>query len=92
MSAYNEKTAESLLSELDNWNFFKDGIEKEFLFKDFNQALAFIVQLGMLAEKHNHHPELHNVYNRVSVRLTTHDANGVTFKDFDLAKAIDKLF
>jgi len=80
------------LSELDNWNFFKDGIEKEFLFKDFNQALAFIVQLGMLAEKHNHHPELHNVYNRVSVRLTTHDANGVTFKDFDLAKAIDKLF
>ncbi|MFC5682697.1 4a-hydroxytetrahydrobiopterin dehydratase [Flavobacterium sp. MAHUQ-51] len=92
MSTYNEKTAESLLSELDNWNFFKDGIEKEFLFKDFNQALAFIVQLGMLAEKHNHHPELHNVYNRVSVRLTTHDANGVTFKDFDLAKAIDKLF
>ncbi|WP_278036434.1 4a-hydroxytetrahydrobiopterin dehydratase [Flavobacterium nitratireducens] len=92
MSAYNEKTAESLLSELDNWNFFKDGIEKEFLFKDFNQALAFIVQLGMLAEKHNHHPELHNIYNRVSVRLTTHDANGVTFKDFDLAKAIDKLF
>ncbi len=83
---------ESLLSELDNWTFFKDGIEKEFLFKDFNQALAFIVQLGMLAEKHNHHPELHNVYNRVSVRLTTHDANGVTFKDFDLAKAIDKLF
>ena len=92
MSTYNEKTAESLLSELDNWNFFKDGIEKEFLFKDFNQALAFIVQLGMLAEKHNHHTELHNVYNRVSVRLTTHDANGVTFKDFDLAKAIDKLF
>ena len=92
MSAYNEKTAESLLSELDNWNFFKDGIEKEFLFKDFNQALAFIVQLGMLAEKHNHYPELHNIYNRVSVRLTTHDANGVTFKDFDLAKAIDKLF
>lgn len=92
MSTYNEKTAESLLPELDNWNFFKDGIEKEFLFKDFNQALAFIVQLGMLAEKHNHHPELHNVYNRVSVRLTTHDANGVTFKDFDLAKAIDKLF
>lgn len=92
MSTYNEKTAESLLSELDNWNFFKDGIEKEFLFKDFNQALAFIVQLGMLAEKHNHHPELHNIYNRVSVRLTTHDANGVTFKDFDLAKAIDKLF
>lgn len=91
METYNEKTAESLLSELNNWTFTKDGIEKQFQFKDFNQALAFIVQVGLLAEKHNHHPELFNVYNKVTIRLTTHDANGVTFKDFDLANAIEKL-
>lgn len=91
MEIYNEKTAESLLSELNNWIFTKDGIEKQFQFKDFNQALAFIVQVGLLAEKHNHHPELFNVYNKVTIRLTTHDANGVTFKDFDLANAIEKL-
>ncbi|GEL09716.1 pterin-4-alpha-carbinolamine dehydratase [Flavobacterium glycines] len=92
MNTYNEKTAESLLSELENWTFLNDGIEKKFEFKNFNQALAFMVQVGLLAETRNHHPELHNVYNKVSVRLSTHDANGVTGKDFDLAKAIDKLF
>lgn len=91
MNTYNEKTAESLLSDLNNWVFLKDGIEKQFEFKNFNQALAFIVQVGLLAEQRNHHPELFNVYNKVTIRLTTHDANGVTNKDFELAQAIEKL-
>ncbi|AOZ99746.1 4a-hydroxytetrahydrobiopterin dehydratase [Flavobacterium commune] len=92
MEVYNENTAQSMLSELTNWTFVNNGIEKKFQFKNFNQALAFIVQVGLLAETKNHHPELYNVYNKVNIRLSTHDANGVTDKDFDLAKAIEKLF
>jgi len=92
MENYNETTAQPILSQLDNWTFLNDGIEKKFVFKNFNQALAFIVQVGLLAESKNHHPELFNVYNKVNIRLSTHDTNGVTDKDFDLAKAIEKLF
>ena len=91
MDTYNEKTAQFLLKEITGWEFNKDGIEKKFVFKNFNQALGFIVQVGVLAEKSNHHPELFNVYNKVNIRLSTHDANGVTDKDFDLAKGIEKL-
>lgn len=92
MENYNETTAQSVLSQLKDWTFLNDGIEKKFEFRNFNQALAFIVQVGLLAESKNHHPELFNVYNKVNIRLSTHDAKGVTDKDFDLAKAIEKLF
>lgn len=91
METYNEITAQAILAKLENWTFVNDGIEKKFEFKNFNEALGFIVQVGLLAETKNHHPELFNVYNKVNIRLSTHDANGVTSKDFDLAKAIDKL-
>ena len=53
--------------------------------------MGFIVQVGVLAEKANHYPEFFNVYNKVHIRLITHDANGITDKDFDLASSIDKL-
>jgi 4a-hydroxytetrahydrobiopterin dehydratase len=53
--------------------------------------LSFIVQIGILAEKQNHHPEFTNVYNKVSLRLTTHDSNGVTEKDIKLAASIDRI-
>ena len=53
--------------------------------------MAFIIQVGFLAEKKNHHPELFNVYNKVTLRLNTHTENAVTTKDIDLALAIDKL-
>lgn len=79
------------LESLNDWSFIENTLEKKYQFKDFKQALGFIVQVGMLAEKQNHHPELHNVYNKVTLRLSTHDANGVTQKDIDLAKAIDKI-
>lgn len=92
MKIYNEETAQSVLSQLTNWTFSNDGIEKKFEFENFSQALAFIVQIGLLAETKNHHPELFNVYNKVNIRLSTHDAKGVTDKDFELAKAIEKMF
>lgn len=92
MITYNEENALVKLKEITDWNFNSNGIEKKFQFKNFTQALGFIVQVGVLAEKANHHPELFNVYNKVTIRLTTHDAGGVTDKDFDLATAIETLF
>ena len=91
MTTYNEETAKNKLEKLNNWSFENNGIEKKFVFKNFSQALGFIVQVGVFAEKANHHPELFNVYNKVNIRLTTHDANGLTDKDFDLAANIETL-
>lgn len=92
METYNKDSAVALLSTLKDWEFEKNGIQKDFKFKNFSQSLAFIVQVGVLAEKLNHHPELYNVYNKVNIRLTTHDSGGVTDKDFELAKQIESLF
>ncbi|MFV8334469.1 4a-hydroxytetrahydrobiopterin dehydratase [Flavobacterium sp. RSP29] len=91
MKTYSVETIQSELKVLKEWQFVNDGIEKKFVFSNFTQALGFIVQVGVMAEKRNHHPELFNVYNKVTIRLTTHDANGVTDKDLDLAKAIDEI-
>ena len=91
MKTYSAETVQSELKVLKDWQFVNDGIEKKFVFPDFSQALGFIVQVGVMAEKRNHHPELFNVYNKVTIRLTTHDANGVTNKDLDLAKAIEEI-
>ncbi|MFE3846657.1 4a-hydroxytetrahydrobiopterin dehydratase [Flavobacterium sp. LB3P45] len=91
MEKYTDENIQSQLKDLNDWQFIGNAIEKKFKFLDFTQALGFIVQVGLMAEKRNHHPELLNVYNKVSIRLNTHDADGVTEKDFDLAKAIDKI-
>jgi 4a-hydroxytetrahydrobiopterin dehydratase len=91
MKTHTVETIQLELKALNGWHFKENGIEKKFEFKDFSQALGFIVQVGVQAEKRNHHPELFNVYNKVSIRLTTHDANGVTDKDIDLAKVIDEI-
>ncbi|KIA87484.1 4a-hydroxytetrahydrobiopterin dehydratase [Flavobacterium sp. AED] len=91
MKTYSEETIQPELKELKDWQFINNGIEKKFSFLNFTQALGFIVQVGVMAEKRNHHPELFNVYNKVTIRLTTHDANGVTDKDVDLAKAIEQI-
>lgn len=91
METYNETTIVPELEQLKDWKFVNNAIEKSFQFKYFTQALGFIVQVGFLAEKKNHHPELLNVYNKVSIRLHTHSENRVTSKDIDLAKAIDEL-
>lgn len=91
METYLEETIQPQLKELKDWQFINNGIEKKFSFLNFTQALGFIVQVGVMAEKRNHHPELFNVYNKVTIRLTTHDSNGVTDKDIDLAKAIEQI-
>lgn len=62
---------------------------RKFEFKDFNAAFAFMTRVAMLAEKMDHHPEWFNVYNKVDVTLSTHDAGGVTEKDISMAKAME---
>ena len=91
MKTFDAKTIKPELEGLKEWKFVKNAIEKQFEFKDFTKALAFIIQMGFLAEKQNHHPELTNVYNKVTLRLSTHTENAVTSKDIDLAKGIDGL-
>ena len=91
MEKYTAITALPFLDRLDEWYFQNDGIEKKFVFDNFVQAMGFIVQVGILAEKQGHHPEIFNVYNKVNIRLSTHDAYGLTQKDFDLALAIQGL-
>lgn len=67
----------------------RSALQKQFLFSDFNEAFGFMTRVAMVAEQMNHHPEWFNVYNRVDVTLSTHDAGGVTELDFKLAKFMD---
>ena len=69
----------------------RDAITKEFRFRDFNAAFGFMSRVALYAEKHDHHPEWFNVYNRVEVTLATHDAGGVTERDVALAQAMNAL-
>ena len=81
------------ISELKNWQYVdgRDAISRCFQFDDFMKAFAFMTQIALKAEKMNHHPEWFNVYNRVEVTLTTHDSDGVSKKDIELAKFMDGL-
>ncbi len=89
MKTYNAQEAAPLLENLPEWTFESNGIQKKYKFKDFVAAFGFISRVALLAEKADHHPEWSNVYNRVEIRLSTHDAGGLTDKDFALAKAIE---
>lgn len=79
------------LATLQGWTVTdgRDAIAKTFAFKDFNQAFGFMTRAALVAEKLDHHPEWSNVYNRVQVTLTTHDAGGLTELDVKLARAMD---
>ncbi len=68
----------------------RDAIRKTFTFRNFIEAWGWMSRMAMIAEKRNHHPEWSNVYNRVEVVLTTHDADGLSQKDVDLARAMNK--
>jgi len=80
------------LADLDGWSHADDKLTKTFEFSDFRAAIGFIVELSFYAEEMMHHPELENVYNTVTIALTTHDAGGkVTEMDVNLASQIDEL-
>jgi 4a-hydroxytetrahydrobiopterin dehydratase len=83
-----------LQAEMPSWEFVDgvDAIHKNFTFKDFKEAFAFMTQIAQIAETLNHHPEWFNVWNRVEIRLSTHDLGGLTKKDISLAQKIDETF
>ena len=86
-----EAVAEAL-ADLEGWNLVDSGkaIEAKFTFRGFNAAFGFISRVALAAERHNHHPEWSNVYNRVRVRWTTHSSAGLTDLDMRLARSCDR--
>lgn len=84
--------AAAAIARLDGWReaSSRDAIVKEFRFKDFNAAFGFMTRAALYADKHDHHPEWTNIYNKVDVTLATHDAGGVTEKDVALAQFMDE--
>lgn len=81
------------LDGLADWDYddARDAITRQFVFKDFVEAFGFMAKVALLAERADHHPEWSNVWNRVDILLTTHDAGGLSHRDVDLAGAIDAL-
>ena len=83
---------ETAVAELDGWSLSADGLalEKTYSFKGFNAAFGFMTRVAMAAERSNHHPEWSNVYNRVSIRWTTHSLGGISGLDVRLARSCDR--
>ena len=79
------------LPSIPAWSLTGDRLERSWTFRDFAEALAFINRVGAVAEATDHHPDIRNSWNRVTLSLTTHDRGGITSKDIDLAKRIDRL-
>jgi 4a-hydroxytetrahydrobiopterin dehydratase len=79
------------LAELGSWTLEGGKLHREYRFRDFVQAFGFMAQAALLAERAAHHPEWFNVYNRVVVDLTTHEAQGITRKDLDLACEMEQI-
>jgi len=84
-------TPSEIKTLLPQWEIKENTIFKSFKFKNFTQAFAFMMQVAFIAEKLNHHPNWSNIYNTVEIILYTHDDGGVTDKDVEMAKAIEKL-
>jgi 4a-hydroxytetrahydrobiopterin dehydratase len=91
MPVLSSEQAASLLSSLPSWQIENGELSRTFKFHDFLAALRFVNQVGELAEKAGHHPDIDIRYNRVRLSLVTHDAGGLTNKDFDIAAQTEKL-
>lgn len=88
-----EAEREDALDGLPDWDHdeARDAITRSFTFDNFSEAFAFMTRVALLAEAADHHPEWSNVYNRVDILLTTHDAGGLSERDIEMAEAIDAL-
>ena len=91
MQVFSQDESRFRLDRLSGWNIDEGMLIKTFKFKDFRSALHFVNGVGELAEKAGHHPDIDIRYNRVTLSLTTHDAGGLTGKDFELAEGAEKL-
>jgi len=93
---FNQSVIDTALKELNKgseilWSIKDEKLFREFKFSNFISAFGFMTQVAMLAERANHHPEWFNVYNTVAISLTTHEAGGISKRDFELAQEISKL-
>ena len=79
------------LASLPGWSLADGKLRREFRFRDFSEAFGFMARAALVAEKMDHHPDWSNVWNRVTVELSTHDAGGITALDFELAAAMNQL-
>ncbi|MGC6331684.1 4a-hydroxytetrahydrobiopterin dehydratase [Rhizorhabdus sp. FW153] len=93
IEALNEAERADALDALPDWDYdeSRDAITRRFTFPDFSAAFAFMTRVALYAEKNDHHPEWSNVWNRVDVLLTTHDAGGLSHRDIAMAEAIEAL-
>lgn len=91
MERLNPDDISRILKELDGWQIVNEKLHKEFVFESFSKAMGFMLTASMQIEKLNHHPEWLNVYNKITIDLTTHDAGGITQNDVNLAKILDSL-
>lgn len=94
MTAINKLPPETVvekLAGLPGWELVDDKLYRRITFRDFVEAFGFMARVALLAETANHHPEWSNVYNRVDIYLTTHDAGGITERDFRLAAQMNQL-
>jgi 4a-hydroxytetrahydrobiopterin dehydratase len=91
MQSMNDDEITQRLGALSDWHREGDRLVRTFVFRDFVAAFGFMAKVALVAERMNHHPEWRNVWNRVEVELTTHDAKGITARDFELAHAMDEL-
>lgn len=89
----NEDERQTLLDNHPEWELIREGkaIQRTFQFGDFSEAWGFMSRVALIADRHDHHPEWFNVYARVEITLTTHDANGLSIRDAKMARAIDDL-
>jgi 4a-hydroxytetrahydrobiopterin dehydratase len=87
----NEQEVRSALEKLPGWSVLNGKLHCEYKFRDFSYAFGFMATAATAIEKRNHHPEWFNVYNRVTVDLTTHDAGGITAKDTELAALLNEI-
>ena len=91
MKALTTEQIEDRLNEIDGWEYHDGALHTIFEFENFKEAFSAMVRIAFEAEKIDHHPEWTNVYNTLEIFLSTHDAEGVTEKDFELARIIDEL-
>ena len=87
----NEELKE-LIAKIPGWEINANSLEREFKFDNFIEAFAFMTKIALICEKHNHHPDLQNVYSKVVIKLTTHDLGGITNLDQTIASEINELF
>lgn len=86
-----EKEIKKFLNEYSDWELADGKLHREYEFADFLAAFSFMTTAALAADRADHHPEWCNVYNRVVVDLTTHEAGGITERDFDLAREMDRI-